>query len=377
MIKSSNRFSLFKNLVHKELLHIIRDKGLVIFLIYAFTFDIILAAKGFRIIPENVSIAVYDEDISTASARLIEKLRPPSFKRPILIRNKKKIDKLLLNSSVVVVLIIPSGFERQLQSKKMAELQVLIDGTQSTAAYLSAHYLYRIIRQFSQSYYYGYKESGPIILKEKVLFNSSLRDDIYEGLNEFFMVVTLIGMLLPAMLIIREKEHGTIEQIMVTPLRFRNFLFAKIIASWIFMLGGISVCYLLILKGYLKFPLKGGLWRFILLSFLYQFSTTGISMLMATVAKRFSQIGMLTIIIFTPMLLLSGGWVPPEALPDWLQKATKISPLKAFLEAGISLTMRGAGLIDQRVNILKMIILGLVLFWTGYILLMRKYKKVF
>jgi ABC-2 type transport system permease protein len=367
-----DRLDLWGTLLKKEVLHILRDKGLVLFLIYAFTFDVILAAKGFRIIPEEVSVAVHDEDHSTASAALVERLRPPSFKRPIFIEDRRDIDRLLLESSVVVVLVIPSGFERDLLSGRTAEVQVLIDGTQSTAAYLSSHYLARIVERFAQAYLGRTETSGPVVMKEKVLFNRSLRDDLYEGLNEFFMVVTLIGMLLPAMLIIREKEYATVEQIMVSPLPFGNLIWAKIIASWAFMLLACTVSYLFVLKGYLGFPLKGGPWRFLFVSLLYQLSTTGISLLMASVAKRFSQIGMLTIVIFTPMLLLSGGWVPPEALPEWLRQATRVSPLKAYLDAGISLTIRGSGLLDQRDNIAKLLLIGLVLFVVGYRVFMKR-----
>ncbi len=366
------KISLWVSLFTKETLHILRDRGLVLFLLYAFTLDVTLAAKGFKIIPEEVSIGVYDEDHSMASGELIQRIMPPAFKYPLIIKDRSEIDDLLLNSSVVVVLVIPSGFERSLKANRPTELQVLIDGTQSTAAYLSSYYLSRVVKEFVRSYLGINDQDHGVLLREKVLFNATLRDDIYEGLNEFFMVVTLIGMILPAMLLIREREYGTIEQIMVSPLPLEHLVWAKVIASCAFITVGAGISYLLILKGYLGFPLKGGLWRFLAITLAYQLSTTGISLLMATVAKRFSQIGMLSIVIFTPMLLLSGGWVPPEALPEWLRQATKVSPLKAYLDAGISLTIRGSGLMDQKENITRLVLIGLVLFVVGYWVFMRR-----
>ncbi len=363
-------------LIQKELLHILRDRGLVLFLIYAFTFDVVLAAKGFRIIPEEVSIAVYDEDHSTASHALIDRIRPPSFKRPLVIDNYNDVDRVLLESSVVVVLVIPEGFQRDLLRGRPPCLQVLIDGTQSTAAYLSSYYLSRTVEGFLRAYLKSTPPAGPVIVREKVFFNKNLRDDLYEGLNEFFMVVTLIGMILPAMLIIREKEYGTVEQVMVSPLSFRQLLLVKVFTSALVMLGATALCYVFILKAYLGFPLKGGLLRVLFITLLYQLCTTGISLFMASVAKRFSQIGMLTIVIFTPMLLISGGWVPPEALPGWLRQATRVSPLKAFLDAGISLMIRGSTLTEQADNIIKLLIIGLVLFAGGYRLFMRRQRRL-
>ncbi|RME63459.1 MAG: ABC transporter permease [Nitrospirae bacterium] len=367
---------LFIALIRKETLHILRDKGLVLFLIYAFTFDVVLAAKGFRIIPEEVSIAVYDEDHSSASGALIDRIRPPSFKRPFIVHNLDEVDKLLLESSVVVVLVIPAGFQRDLQSGKSSSLQVLIDGTQSTAAYLSSYYLSRIVESFLRAYIKAPLQEGPLLIKEKVFFNTNLRDDLYEGLNEFFMVITLIGMILPAMLIIREKEYGTIEQVMVSPLSFRQLLFTKIITSWAVMLSAAAFCYVFVLNLYLGFPLKGGLLRVLFITLLYQFCTTGISLFMASVAKRFSQIGMLTIVIFTPMLLISGGWVPPEALPYWLRQTTKVSPLKAFLDSGISLMIRGSTITEQAENIIKLFLIGIVLFVSGYRVFLKRQKQL-
>ncbi len=131
-------------LLRKELLHILRDKGLLIFIMYAFTLDIYTAAQGFSIIPEMVSISVYDEDNSFRSRELIGRIEPPAFSRPDRAADRHEIDRLLNGSETVVALVIPSGFEKDV-TRRAASVQVLVDGTQSAAAYLSSAYLQCII----------------------------------------------------------------------------------------------------------------------------------------------------------------------------------------------------------------------------------------
>jgi ABC-2 type transport system permease protein len=364
-------------LVKKEILHIIRDKGLLIFIIYAFTLDIILAAKGFRLIPEHVSIAVLDEDNSVKSRLLVDRIKPPAFKKPLFLENRKEIDPLMNRSDVVLTVVIPSGFERSLE-RDGGDIQILVDGTQSTAAYLSSSYLQRIVNSYSmdllkeRAWREGLYLDVPLELRSRVLFNPSARDDLYEGLNEFFMIITLIGMILPAALLIREREYGTIEQIMISPLSVGRLIVVKILGSQIFLQSVIALSFVFILRMWLKFPLKTGVFVFIFISLLYSISTTGLAFIIASVAKRFSQVGMLTIVIFAPMLLLSGGWVPPEALPKWLRAATHISPLKQFMDLGISLLIRGASVETLSWGIIKLLLIGGVLLTTGVLLYRRQ-----
>lgn len=367
-------------LIKKELLHIIRDKGLLIFIIYAFTFDIYIASEGFNLIPEMVSISVYDEDNSVRSRELIARIKPPAFKRPDIIQNRHEIDHLLNESKTVLALVIPSGFEKDMY-RNGASVQVLVDGTQSSAAYLSSAYLSIIIEKYSSDFLRERLKltamTGlPFIdIRSRIFFNPDANDRLFEGINEFFMVVTLIGMILPAAILIREKEYGTIEQIMISPLSIRKLLLMKIIAASIFLLSIIGLSYEFILSLWLGFRLKGTILEFLLISLLYSFATSGLAFIIASIAKRLSQIGLLTMAIFAPMLLLSGGWVPPESLPDWLRRLTVISPLKYYMDMGIGLLIRGASLQLLLPNMIKLVILGTIFMGVGYFLYNRRIIK--
>jgi ABC-2 type transport system permease protein len=360
-------------LLKKELLHILRDKGLIIFILYAFTLDVYMAAKGFNLIPEMVSITVYDEDQSTASRELIGRIQAPAFKRPGIIHDRQEIDRLLNESETVLALVIPSDFQKTIH-KNRASVQVLIDGTQSTAAYLSSVYLASIIERYSSDLLMERKRLAEITgfpqieIKSRIYFNPEARDDFFEGLNEFFLVVTLIGMILPAAILIREKEYGTLEQILISPLSIWRLILMKIVAALIFLLSMIGLSYIFILKILLGFPLKGSVYEFLLISLIFSIATTGISFIIASVARRFGQIGMLTIAIFAPMLLLSGGWVPPEALPGWLRSLSIISPLKHYMESGISLLIRGSGIGLLLPNLFKLAILGIIFMSGGWLM---------
>ncbi len=363
-------------LLRKELLHIVRDKGLLIFILYAFSFDIYTAAQGFSIIPERVSISVYDEDNSYRSRELIDRIQPPAFRRPDMAASRREIDALLNDSKTVISLVIPPGFERDLYRKK-ASVQVLVDGTQSAAAYLSSAYLQFIIARYSEDVMEQMEGAGPeglpsIDVRSRVLFNPEMKDQIFEGINELFHVITLIGMILPAAILIREKEYGTIEQIMISPLNVRRLLFMKVFASCLFLLLMIGFCYELVLKLWLGFPLKGSLGGFLFISLVYSLATSGLAFIIASISRRLSQIGLLTIVIFAPMMLLSGGWVPPEALPDWLRRLTIVSPLKYYMDLGVSLLIRGAGMELLLPSLLKLFLLGTVFISAGYIMYVRR-----
>jgi len=359
-------------LFKKEFQHIIRDKGLVIFILYAFTLDIYMAAKGFVLIPEMVSIHVYDEDRSAESRELIHRIQPPAFQRPVVIEDRGQIDHLLNESKIVLALIIPDGFGRDIH-RSTAELQVLVDGTQSTAAYLSSAYLNSIIQRYSDEVMpMDLKGMPRIEARSRIYFNPDARDEIFEGINEFFMVITLIGMILPAAILIREREYGTIEQIMLSPLNIWRLLLMKITATTLFLQVMIMFSYIFILRFWLGFALKGTILEFLILSLIYSIATTGISFVMASIGKRLSEIGMLTIAIFAPMLLLSGGWVPPEALPGWLRSLTVLSPLKHFISLGIGLLIRGAQFRLLLSGIIKLLLLGLIMLVTGIIMYKRR-----
>jgi ABC-2 type transport system permease protein len=280
-------------------------------------------------------------------------------------------------SKSVLSIVIPQGFQKDIY-RGGASVQVLVDGTQSTAAYLSSAYINGIIEQYSSDILKR-REDPQVIkrmprveLRSRIYFNPEARDDIFEGINEFFMIVALIGMILPAAILIREKEYGTVEQILISPLSLRRFIFMKIAASNLFLLFMIGFCYEVVLKLWLGFPLKGTLSEFLLLSMIFGIATSGLSFIIASIARRFSQIGMLTIAFFAPMLLLSGGWVPPEALPLWLRRVSFLSPLKYYMDTGIGFMIRGADIGLLLPGILRLSVLGVVLIVTGYVMYNRR-----
>jgi len=364
-------------LFKKELMHILRDRGLVIFIIYAFTIDISLAAKGFQLIPQNISIAVMDESHSPESRELIGMMKPPAFNSPKMVDNRKELDLMIEDSEVVLSVLIPSEFQKSLY-RQGASIQVLVDGTQSSAAYLSSTYLASVADRFSKKILEerymrkGLSLPGSFQTRARIMFNPEPRDDIYEGLVEFFMVITLLGMIVPAAVLIREREYGTIEQIMLSPLGMGRLILFKVLASTTLLLLMITMTYELVLQAWLGFPVRAPLPLFLLVSAIYLLSTLGLAFIIASVAKRFSQIGMLAIVIFAPMILLSGGWVPPEALPDFLRSLTVVSPLKQFMDVGVSMVIRGAGPGLLWPKIVWLFLIGIVISAIGVVLYRKR-----
>jgi ABC-2 type transport system permease protein len=162
---------------------------------------------------------------------------------------------------------------------------------------------------------------------------------------------------------------------MISPLDIRKLLFMKITAASLFLLAMIGLCYEFVLRLWLGFPLKGSLAGFLFISLVFSFATSGLAFIIASISKRLSQIGLLTIVIFAPMMLLSGGWVPPEALPDWLRRLTVISPLKYFMSLGIGLLVRGAHMELLLPDLLRLFFLGALFMVVGYILYQKRVLK--
>jgi len=355
-------------LMKKEFLHFWRDPALMLMVLWAFTADVYLCAGGFSLDIKRFPVAVYDLDRSQSSTALIEHLRLPRFRIVRYIDDAREIDELLSSGKALMVIAIDDDFSKRLARGESAPVQVILDGTNSHSAALA---LAHVTSTFSQlpgkSTVVEHLRSGtpPVALRLRIWFNENMESSWFVGLSELFSVITLVAILLPAAALVREKEYGTVEQLLVSPLHPWQIMLSKIIPMMILVLAFTCLCLFAILgAGYNVYP-QGSLMVFLLATAIYVGACSGLGMLLATLAKNLSQVILMLTTAIVPIMFLSGTWTPPEAMPSWLRWFTHVSPLSYYLEIGTGIFFRGWGFRHSAEPLMWLTILGGVLFLVG------------
>jgi len=356
----------------KELLQLRRDPLLLAAIIYLFTVDIFMAG-GVKMQLNNAMVAVHDADHSMASRELIYRFRPPYFKLRGEILDAHEGIRLLDSGEAMLVLDIPSQFQRDLIQGKTADVQVQVDTSNSVLGFLASSYAGQIIGQYSFDRAIERmgltKESMgkmPMLVDQhRVWYNPNQTDSWFMSISEMLTVITILSIMLPAAAAVREKERGTIEQLLVSPLTPMQILLPKVISMTMVILIGTAVSILLILEPVFHVPIKGSLSLFFMVTVLYTFTTAGLGLFIATVSRNLAQVAMLTILIMMPMIFLSGAWTPPEAMPAGLRQAMCLSPLYYYIEMSYGILLKGTRLNILWDSLLGLTSLGILVFGFG------------
>ena len=336
----------------KELKQLIRDPALLLIIVYFFTADVYLAGSGINLSLKSASVMVIDRDHSEASRELIHRFRQPYFYLKGEITSKNEAEDLLNTGKILAVLDIPENFQKQLLQSQSVSVQFQVDSSNTVLGTLATTYATEITASFGQDFVV--KRLGinseqlaalPIIQNHhRVLYNPNRIDGWFMSISELLTVITILSLMLPAAAAVREKERGTIEQLAVSPLSSLQILLPKVISMGLVILIGVAACLFLIIIPIFELPIKGSLGLFFAVTALYVFTTSGIGLFVATISRNLGQMAMLGILILMPILLLSGAWTPPEAMPQVMRWAMTISPLYYFNEMGYAILFKGAGL---------------------------------
>ena len=269
----------------------------------------------------------------------------------------------------MVVLDIPPHFQEDLQHGRPTSVQLQIDATNSVLGFLAASYGAQIVNRFglemnrASAGIHGQNsensETLPLIRNaHRVWYNPNQNDAWFMSISELLTMITVFAILLPAVAMAREKERGTVEQLLVSPLSPFQILFPKVFAMTLVVLVGTAVSLFGVMQPCFALPLKGSPSLFFTLTALYVFTTAGVGLLIATFARNMIQVGMMSVLIIAPMVLLSGAWTPPEAMPTWLRYLMATSPLYYFIDASYGILLRGASFDIVWDSMLGMTLLG-------------------
>ncbi len=357
----------------KELKQLIRDPVLLLIIAYFFTADVYMAGSGVNLNLRNASVMVIDHDHSAASRELIYRFRPPYFDYKGEIFGKKEAETLLNKGQILAVLDIPENFQQLLLQGHQVAVQFQVDTSNTVLGTLATGYATQITADFGQDFVIKrlglnteQMDALPVIQnRHRVLYNPNQVDGWFMSISELLTVITMLSMMLPAAAAVREKERGTIEQLAVSPLSSLQILLPKVISMGLVILLGVAVCLFLIIIPVFHLPIKGSIGLFFMVTALYVFTASGIGLFIATISRSLAQVTMLVILLMMPILLLSGAWTPPEAMPQAMRWAMTISPLYYYNEMSYAILLKGAGVDILWDSLLGLSILGVVFFNFG------------
>ncbi|MDD1012450.1 ABC transporter permease [Pseudomonas rubra] len=328
----------------KELTSLRHDSVLLLFLLYAFSVAIYMPAAGSVIGVHNASVAVVDEDHSLVSRKLAEALQPPEFQRAVPLAYNQ-LDQAMDSGRYTFVINVPVNFQTDLLAGRSPELQVNVDATAMSQAFMGAGYIGRIVERELRDYAnQGSTSSGPVLLSARALFNPNLEGGWFLAVIQIVNNITILAIVLTGTALLREREHGTLDHLLVLPLTALEIMLAKIGSNALVVVLCTWVSLEVIVKGALGVPLAGSLGLFLAVTALYLFASTALGIFLATLARSTPQFGLLAIPVIIPMLLLSGGSTPLDSMPQWLQWVMQGSPSTHFVSLSAAILFRDAGL---------------------------------
>ena len=347
----------------KELHSLWADKVLLFLICWAFTGAIYSASVGVSQELRNAAVAVVDEDQSPLSKRLIGTLTPPYFNVPELIP-LDRMDPEMDRGRYSFAIVIPVNFQRDLQAGRRPTIQVNIDATIMSQSFIGAGYIQSIFAGELNEYLTGRRDSSdlPIRLVSRARFNPNLTGFWFGGVMETISSITMLTIILVGAAFIREREHGTLEHLLVMPLTPIEIMLAKIWANGLVVLLGASVALTLVIQGILKVPIAGSVPLFLCGAVLYLFSAASIGIYLSTIARSMPQLGLLIILVIIPLKLLSGGVTPRESMPEIVQTIMLGAPTTYFVRLAQGILYRGAGLDTVWPDFLAMTGVGMVFF---------------
>lgn len=328
----------------KEIFSLRRDVVMVVLIIFTFTYAVYTPARHAQTELRNASVAIVDEDYSQLSQRIRDALLEPYFKPPVLL-TIDRIDAVMDSGQYTFVIDIPPDFQADLLAGRQPSVQVNIDATAMTQAGHGATYIRRIIAQEIEDFMH----SGEVLLQlpvaqvVRVKFNPNVHSKWFLGVMQLVNMITLLAIMLSGAALIREREHGTIEHLLVMPLTPAEIMIAKVWANGLVIVIAATLSLKLVIQGLLDVHIAGSIPLFVSGMVIYLFSVTALGIFLATLVRSMPQFGLLAFPVFMVMNLLSGSTTPLDSMPEVLQHVMQLSPSTHFVSFAQAILYRGAG----------------------------------
>lgn len=347
----------------KELRSLRSDPVLVVLILWAFTFLVYSVAKGEKFEVQQASVAIVDEDQSALSRRIGAAIQLPFFREPVTIE-AASIDKSMDSGQYVFVLEIPPRFEADILAGRRPAIQINIDATAMSQAGNGAVFLQNIISRELRSFLQRSDEGDllPINLVVRTKFNPNAESVWFTSVMQVINNITMLSVILCGAALIREREQGTIEHLLVMPVTPIDIMLSKIWANGLVIVVAALLSFFLVVGWLLQVPIAGSITLFIAGAVVYQFSVTALGILLATFTNSMQQFGLLVIPVLIAMNLLSGSRTPLESMPEWLQNVMQVAPSTHFVSFAQAVLYRAADFEIVWPKMLAMVVIGAVFF---------------
>lgn len=329
----------------KELRALRGDTVMLVLILYVFTAAVWLVSNAASTEVRDLSVAVVDEDHSPLSARLTDAIRPPMFSPPVLLDPAAAM-QAQLDGDYVIVVTVPPDFERDLRAGRETTLLMSVDATAVAFAGNGATFMTQTLSQALSEYLQpGVSDSALVDVVFRNRFNPNLRASWFSSVMQLMNNVTILMLILSGSSMIREREHGTIEHVLVMPVRPHEIVLSKIVAMGLVILSASVASLMGVVQGIMGVPVSGSMMLYICGAAIYVIAIGSLGLMLASFTRNMGQFGLLVIPVIVILYLLSGAVTPLESMPDWLRIVMLwINPSTHFVSFAQSVLYRGSGL---------------------------------
>ena len=347
----------------KEFWSLLRDPMLLFLIGFSFTISIYSATTG---IPESLHkapIAVVDEDRSQLSAKIFDSFQIPYFNPPELI-DQTQMDRGMDDGRFTFALDIPQNFQRDVLAGRKPLIQLNVDATKTTQAFTGTVYIQNIVSTEVDEFVSRYQapREMPVELTVRMKFNPNLTEAWFGAVMQLINQITMLSIIVTGAAVIREREHGTFEHLLVMPLSPFQIMLAKVWSMGVVVLAASAFSLVVVVQGWLAVPVSGSQTLFLLGAALYLFATTSMGIFLGTVARSMPQLGLLCMLVLIPLQILSGGLTPRESMPELVQHVMLLAPTTHFVSFAQAILYRGAGFSIVWPQFLAIFIIGFAFF---------------
>lgn len=357
----------------KELRSFLNDFVLLGLVIYSFSLAIIAQSQSSSQEVHNASVAIVDEDHSELSRRIAHSFLPPYFQTPQPIA-ERDIVPLMNAGRYTFIIDIPPNFQRDVLGGRRPAIQLDVDATAMVQAGLGAGYGEEIITTEINNFLSRAEgtQASPVNLVVRIAFNPNVNTAWFASVMGIINSITMLAIILAGAAVVREREHGTMDHLLVMPLTPFEIAMSKIWANSLVITTATGLSLYIVVRAVLGVPIAGSIPLFMLGVMIYLFFATAIGIYLGTIARSMPQLGLLFMLVFLPMNMLSGSNTPLESMPSWLATLMQASPSTHFVSFAQAILYRGAGFtVVWREFLIVALIGGLFL-----ILALRRFRKV-
>ncbi|MBE9564153.1 MAG: ABC transporter permease [Proteobacteria bacterium] len=356
----------------KEIRSLGHDSVMLVLVGFAFSIQIYVVANGLPQSLNKAPIAIIDEDRSPLSMRIADAFYPPHFLAPVII-DRYAADPGMDDGIYTFVLDIPPNFQRDVLAGRQPTIQLNIDATRIAHAFIGNNYVQTIVNGEVSAFIQKHRapQSLPVELEIRTVFNPNLDSVWFGSVMELLNSITALSIVLTGAALIREREHGTIEHLLVMPLTPFEIMMSKVWSMGLIVVTVSIASIYLIVQGWLAVPIHGSIALFVASTVVFLFATTSIGIFLGTIARSMPQFGLLMLIILLPLQMLSGGTTPRESMPHLIQDIMQAAPTTHFVSLAQAILYRGADISIVWPQFLALFVIGSVFF----ILALFRFRK--